>query len=72
MGRDGSIYFNGEGGIWKYDIATGAIAKTGAAFENSPGMRSSTRGLRAMVRNSLSGAIPGGITRANSSLVEDS
>src|SRR6185437_3727372 len=37
------IYFNGEGGIWKHDAATGALSKTGAAFDRSPGMRSSTR-----------------------------
>jgi hypothetical protein len=43
LARDGSVYFNGEGGIWKYDAATGKLAKTGVAIEGSPGMRSSTR-----------------------------
>jgi hypothetical protein len=43
LARDGSIYFNGEGGIWKHDAATGSLSKTGMAIEGSPGMRSSTR-----------------------------
>ncbi len=43
LGRDGSLYFNGEGGsIVKYDAATGKLAKTRSAFKGSPGMRSST------------------------------
>src|SRR5262245_53052248 len=44
LARDGSVYFNGEGGaIVKYDDATGKLAKTRSAFQKSPGMRSSTR-----------------------------
>jgi sugar lactone lactonase YvrE len=43
LGGDGSVYFNGAGGIWKYDAKTGKLAATGAAIPESPGMRSSTR-----------------------------
>lgn len=43
LARDGSVYFNGEGGIWKYDQAKRAIARTRSTFKGSPGMRSSTR-----------------------------
>lgn len=43
LARDGSIYFNGEGGaIMKYDAATNRLAKTRSVFKGSPGMRSST------------------------------
>ena len=38
---DGSILFNGEGGVWKYDGT--ALEKTGASFGDAPGMRASTR-----------------------------
>ncbi|MBI3461527.1 MAG: hypothetical protein HY000_00485 [Planctomycetes bacterium] len=43
LGRDGSIYFNGEDGIWKYYSNTRQVKNTGVAFPDSPGMRSSTR-----------------------------
>ncbi|MCC6419668.1 MAG: hypothetical protein IT429_15655 [Gemmataceae bacterium] len=43
VGRDGSVYFNGEGGIWKYDAAARRQARTRSSFANSPGMRSSAR-----------------------------
>ncbi|MEQ8790666.1 MAG: hypothetical protein RIC55_30490 [Pirellulaceae bacterium] len=43
LGRDGSVYFNGEGGIWKYDLQSGKLAATGVSMGESPGMRSSTR-----------------------------
>jgi hypothetical protein len=43
LARDGSVFFNGDGGIWKHDAATGALLKTGVCFDGSPGMRSSTR-----------------------------
>lgn len=42
LGRDGSIYFNGEGGLWKCDGRTHALTRTRHTFPNSPGMRSST------------------------------
>jgi hypothetical protein len=42
LARDGSIYFNGEGGIWKYDAASGKLAATGAALSDTPGMRSAS------------------------------
>jgi sugar lactone lactonase YvrE len=42
LGRDGSVYFNGEGGVWKHDPGSGKTGKTAARFEASPGMRSST------------------------------
>jgi hypothetical protein len=42
LGRDGSIYFNGEGGLWKHAPGAEGIEKTGAGFGTSPGMRSST------------------------------
>jgi hypothetical protein len=38
---DGSILFNGEGGVWKYDGTS--LKKTGASFGEAPGMRASTR-----------------------------
>ncbi len=43
LAADGSIYFNGKDGIWKYDPKKNDIARTGSAVPNSPGMRSSTR-----------------------------
>jgi sugar lactone lactonase YvrE len=42
LGRDGSIYFNGEGGIWKYDAKSGELAATGAVLPDCPGMRSAS------------------------------
>lgn len=42
LARDGALYFNGEGGIWKYDPTTEKLARTKAEFADSPGMRSST------------------------------
>lgn len=44
---DGSILFNGEGGVWKYDPMKDRLRKTGADFGDSPGMRASTRESRA-------------------------
>lgn len=43
LARDGSIYFNGKEGIWRYDPAKKAIATTRSTFTGSPGMRSATR-----------------------------
>lgn len=43
LASDGSIYFNGEGGIWKCDPQAKAIAFTGAVLGKSGGMRCSTR-----------------------------
>ncbi len=40
---DGSIFFNGKGGIWKLDAASKRPVKTASTFPNSKGMRSSTR-----------------------------
>lgn len=40
---DGSILFNGEDGIWKYDASTRAVKKVGVTFGKTPGMRASTR-----------------------------
>jgi len=43
MDRKGVIYFNGEGGVWKCDLATKSIAKTNMSLgEKSAGMRAST------------------------------
>jgi len=42
LGRDGSIYFNGEGGLWKYDAASKQLSKTRTSFGDSPGLRAST------------------------------
>ncbi len=42
LGRDGSIYFNGDGGIWRFDARSRNVEKTAAAIPDSPGMRSST------------------------------
>lgn len=46
LGRDGSIYFNGENHIWKYDAASGQQTQTRSSFGESPGMRSSSRAAR--------------------------
>lgn len=43
VGRDGSVYFNGMGGLWKHDATTHRSARTRSAFTGSPGMRSSSR-----------------------------
>jgi poly(3-hydroxybutyrate) depolymerase len=40
---NGSILFNGEGGVWKYESTVGALRKVDAAFGDAPGMRASTR-----------------------------
>lgn len=42
LARDGSIYFNGENGIGKYDAKTGKLEVTAATFGDSPGVRSAT------------------------------
>jgi sugar lactone lactonase YvrE len=42
LARDGCVYFNGEGGIVKYDAATGKLAKTRSNFAGAPGMRSAS------------------------------
>lgn len=41
--RDGAVYFNGPGGIWKYDPRTNGIARTKSAFPGEASMRASTR-----------------------------
>ncbi len=41
--RDGSILFNGQGGMWRFDSSTKKAGKTGSAFPDSKGMRASTR-----------------------------
>jgi hypothetical protein len=43
LGRDGAIYFNGAGGLFKCDPAAGRVSRTKSMFPDSPGMRSSTR-----------------------------
>lgn len=40
--RDGSVCFNGDGGIWVLDPSTGRSTRTRSAFPDSPGMRSAT------------------------------
>lgn len=42
LARDGAVYFNGEGGLWKYDPSAAKIIATKSAFADSPGLRSST------------------------------
>lgn len=42
LARDGSIYFNAEQGMGKYDAASGKIVAVKASFKGSPGMRSAT------------------------------
>lgn len=44
---DGSILFNGEGGVWEYDAVEKKLWRTGADFGDAPGMRASTRESRA-------------------------
>jgi sugar lactone lactonase YvrE len=46
LARDGSVYFNGRGGLWRYDAAARRVAPTRSAFPGSAGMRSSTRAAR--------------------------
>ena len=67
MGRDGSVYFNGEGGIWKYDAAARSQARTRSAFTGSPGMRSSTREGR---DGSIYGTTYGGGTSGNGTVFQ--
>ena len=55
---DGSILFNGEGGVWKYDATLKSLAKTGATFSDALGMRASTR-------ESSSGVIFGSTYKTN-------
>jgi sugar lactone lactonase YvrE len=47
LARDGSIYFNGDKAIGRYNPATGKLASMRSSFGDSPGMRSSTRESRA-------------------------
>ncbi len=42
LARDGSIYFNTDQGIRKYNSQTGQLETTDATFGDSPGMRSAT------------------------------
>jgi hypothetical protein len=44
--QGGSIIFNGEGGLWKYDAATRRLSRTATSFQGSPGMRSSSHEAR--------------------------
>lgn len=39
---DGSILFNGDGGLWRYDAKAQKLVKTKSAFPGAPGMRCST------------------------------
>lgn len=43
LARDGAVYFNGEGGIWKADPATKKATRTKSTFPDSVGMRAATR-----------------------------
>ena len=43
LGRDGTVYFNGQDGLWKYNPNTRTIAPTRSAFPDKLSMRSSTR-----------------------------
>jgi len=43
LARDGSIYFNGKGGIWKYNPKINNIVPTKSAFHKKETIRSSTR-----------------------------
>ncbi|HVF11161.1 MAG TPA: hypothetical protein VNA16_10180, partial [Abditibacteriaceae bacterium] len=42
LARDGTVYFNGKDGLWKYDPNTKTIAPTKSAFPDKSTMRSST------------------------------
>lgn len=42
LARDGAVYFNGDGGLWKYDPGAAKVVATKAVFAAPPGMRSST------------------------------
>jgi len=41
--RDGSVLFNGEDRLWKWDAETRSARPTSTSFGESPGMRSATR-----------------------------
>jgi hypothetical protein len=43
LAKSGAVFFNGAGGLWKYDPATRSIAATHSAFPPGVTMRSSTR-----------------------------
>lgn len=43
LSRDGTVFFNGKGGLWKYDASTGSILPTHSKFPDGLSMRSSTR-----------------------------
>lgn len=42
LASNGCVYFNGKGGIWKYDPVKKEIRATGMVFPGGAGMRSST------------------------------
>lgn len=42
LARDGTVYFNGKDGLWKYNPVTKTIATTSSAFPEKATMRSST------------------------------
>jgi hypothetical protein len=42
LARDGSIYFNGDGSLGKYDAKSAKLESTKASLGESPGMRSAT------------------------------
>jgi hypothetical protein len=53
LAADGSVYFNGTGGIWKYDRPTGKLVKTRSAFP------AGSQGMRAAAHESKDGCIYG-------------
>lgn len=42
LARDGSVFFNGDGGLWKWDVATKTAKTTASCFPEKLTMRSST------------------------------
>jgi hypothetical protein len=42
LARDGSLLFNGDGGLWRCDPVMQSLTRTRASFASSPGMRAVT------------------------------
>ena len=47
IARDGSVFFNGKGGLWKFDPRAKTIADTRSSFPDNSSMRASTEETRA-------------------------
>lgn len=59
LARDGSLYFNGEGGLWRCDPAKKTVARTRSSFGTATGSSSASPGMRAATAETEAGAIFG-------------